>query len=275
MNLINIFESEQEIDQMLSTLNINDNSIIERIKNAIMKKRDDCSRTDIELIERERILKENINEIAQLDEAILTIEEQLKELKLERNRCEIDEETKKINEKKESNNECNEESITDIEHNKCSIQSSSSTYLPLKKCQKPETHSILCTMRILRQSIAAQKALIMKKLELNNCDKTHLDDEISKLQHLQKQYYALEKDISYNDEMLSRTEYCLSDDGDVSSDDILRGIGDSNSNSGESRDYKEKSSAMGSDDGNMSNNNSKSYRSDSLYSRSQLDNNCK
>lgn len=273
MSCQNVFESEQEVDQLLSNLSMNDSAIVDRIKSSILKKRADCERTDIELAERERILKENINEIAQLDEAILSIEEQLNALQAERVRCESGEETKKSDRESETAADNVHGNDADSEQLKSCLESPSCS--PLTKCQKPESHSVLCSMRILRQTIAAQKALIMKKLELNNCDKQHLDEEIAKLQQLQKQYYAYEKDVSYTDEMLGRTEYCLSDDGDLSSEDILRGPGgDSNSNSGESRDYKEKSSAMDSDDCNLSNGNCKSYRSDSLYSRSQLDNNC-
>lgn len=63
----------------------------------------------------------------------------------------------------------------------------------------------------------------MKNLELNNCDKNHLDEDISRLQHLQKQYYQYEKEITYSDEMLNRVNCCLSsDDGDISSEDILK-----------------------------------------------------
>lgn len=128
-------------------------------------------------------------------------------------------------------------------------------------------------MRILRQNIAAQKAQIMKNLELNNCDKNQLDDDIARLQQLQKQYYQYEKDMAYNDELPNRNDCCMSsDDGDISSEDILRGIhSDVNSNSSDGREHKEKFSAVSSDDTITR---SISYQSGSLISRSQLSNNC-
>lgn len=150
---------------------------------------------------------------------------------------------------------------------------------PEKTCQKPQVHSTLCGMRILRQNIAAQKAQIMKNLELNNCNKRELDEEIAKLQHMQKQYIAYEKDMAYNDETPNRTDFCLSsDEGDVSSEDFLRGIlGDAHSNSGESRDEKEKvsMSANNIDESVMVSGHNSSYRSNSLISRSQFDSGCK
>lgn len=151
-----------------------------------------------------------------------------------------------------------------------------STSSILKKCKSPQTHSIACAMRILRQNIAAQKAQIMKNLELNNCDKNQLDDDISKLQQLQKQYFQYERDITYGEEMSNRTDCCLSsDDGDISSEDILRGThSDVNSNSSEGgREMKEKYSAISSDGTTIDRR--MSYQSGSLISRSQLSNNCK
>lgn len=130
-------------------------------------------------------------------------------------------------------------------------------------------------MRILRQNIAAQKAQIMKNLELNNCDKNKLDEDISKLQQLQKQYFQYEKDIAYSDDLSNRVDCCISsDDGDISSEDILRGgHSDVNSNSSEGRENKEKGLTVGSDDNTVTH--SISYQSGSLISRSQLSSNCK
>lgn len=67
-----------------------------------------------------------------------------------------------------------------------------STSTLLEKFRNPQAHSILCAMRILRQNIATQKAQIMKNLEPNDCDKNQLDDNIAKLQQLQKQYVQYE-----------------------------------------------------------------------------------
>lgn len=136
-------------------------------------------------------------------------------------------------------------------------------------------HSIHCAMRILRQNIATQKAQIMKNLELNNCDKNQLDDDIAKLQQLQKQYFQYEKDIAYNDELPNRMDCCISsDDGDISSEDILRGINsDVNSNSSDGRENQEKYSGVGSDE-NTKIGRSISYQSSNLINRSQMSNNC-
>lgn len=143
-----------------------------------------------------------------------------------------------------------------------------------KKCASLQSHSITCTMRILRQNIAAQKAQIMKNLELNNCDKNHLDDDISRLQHLQKQYYKYEKEITYSDEMLNRENCCLSsDDGDISSEDILKCVNsDINSISSDGRENDEKYATVTSDINNSTH--SIPYQSRSPISRSQSNNNC-
>lgn len=246
--------SEINLEALLSALRVSTSPTSERIQNILTKKRTESEVIDLELLERERVLKENINEIAQLDETILSIDDQLRSLQTEKNELE-----KQLTAKET-------ESMTTIES-----QATHTAILSLKKCQKPQLHSILCTMRILRQSIATQKAQIMKKLELNNCGKHELDDEIAKLQQLQKQYYAYEKDVDFSEESINRTEYCLSseDGGDVSSEDLLRGIGaDAFSNSGE------KFSATGSDD--CTGIHCKTHHSnDSTNSRSQLDANCK
>lgn len=143
-----------------------------------------------------------------------------------------------------------------------------------KKCANPQSHSVACTMRILRQNIAAQKAQIMKNLELNNCDKNHLDEDISRLQQLQKQYYQYEKEITYNDEMLNRENCCLSsDDGDISSEDILKCLhSDINSISSDGRENDEKYATVASDVDTITH--SIAYQSSSPISRSQSNNNC-
>lgn len=143
-----------------------------------------------------------------------------------------------------------------------------------KKCTSPQSHSIACTMRILRQNIAAQKAQIMKNLELNNCDKNHLDEDIFRLQHLQKQYYQYEKEITYSDEILNRENYCLSsDDGDISSEDILKCLrSDINSISNDGRENDEKYATVTSDVNSIIRR--IRYQSSSPISRSQSNNNC-
>lgn len=172
--------------------------------------------------DKEKILKQNINEIAELDEAILSIGYELKELQVVR--------VQLMDTPGESKNDPMKP-----------VPTSSSLK---KSCQKPQVHSPLCVMRILRQNIATQKAQIMKNLELNSNNKLELDEDIAKLQNMQKQYMLLEKDMVYKDETPNRTDFCLSsDEGDVSSEDFLRSIlGDAHSISGVSRDDKEKMS---------------------------------
>lgn len=51
-----------------------------------------------------------------------------------------------------------------------------------------------CSLHILRKKIAAQKAFIMKNLELE-IDKVQLDKQINELQDLQKKYFAMEKQL--------------------------------------------------------------------------------
>ncbi|KAL5283822.1 KIF16B family protein [Megaselia abdita] len=51
-----------------------------------------------------------------------------------------------------------------------------------------------CSLHILRKKIAAQKAFIMKNLELE-IDKVQLDRQINELQDLQKKYFAMEKQL--------------------------------------------------------------------------------
>lgn len=157
----------------------------------------------------------------------------------------------------------------------------STSYNLLKKCLKPQTHSTLCAMRILRQNIAAQKAQIMKNLELNNFDKRQLDDEIAKLEHLKKQYVSYEKDMQmqYNEDPLNYGEYCCSsDEGDVSSEDIIRGpFFEDNSNSSEGHEQRRTFTPLSSDDNTITR--SISYQSNGVLMRSsQLtlnDNSCK
>lgn len=129
-------------------------------------------------------------------------------------------------------------------------------------------------MNLLRQKIAAQKAQIMKNLELNNCDKTRLDDEIMKLQNLQKRFFNYEKDMQYGDEM--RSEGCLSsDETELDSEIIYRDTSDENSNSSEGRIGKDKYlSRRLRDDRTVSQ--GVSYPASTITSRSQssMDNHC-
>lgn len=236
--------------------------------------REDIKHIDIALNEKEKILKNTIKEMAELDEAILLIDEELRQLLLMRS------ETFTSNSQNPTMNNhlvASWDNESDIEKEASAAMSTVISASTKKMCQKPQTHSTICSMRILRQNMAAQKAQIMKNLELNNCKKHELDLDICKLQNMQKQYILYEKDMAYNDETPNRTDFCLSsDEGDVSSEDFLRGIhGDANSNSGESRDDKGKVSAIGSDENVMSHGQSTTYRSHSLLSQYQLDSNSK
>lgn len=214
------------------------------------------------LNDKEKMLKESIKEIAELDEAILSIQDGLKELQLVR--------SKMMNSTDDQNSAINLVSswydTPDIEKETSTNAPKIISASPKKACQKPQVHSALCAMRILRQNIAAQKAQIMKNLELNNCNKQVLDEDIAKLQQMQKQYVLYEKDMAYNDETPNRADFCLSsDEGDVSSEDFLRGIrGDTNSNFDESRDDREKIlvSAINSDENVIA------------HGHSQLNSNC-
>lgn len=51
-----------------------------------------------------------------------------------------------------------------------------------------------CSMHAMRRKIAAQKALIMKKLEMN-VNKTELDEQIAELQELQRRYMKMEREL--------------------------------------------------------------------------------
>lgn len=62
-------------------------------------------------------------------------------------------------------------------------------------------------MHTLRKKIAAQKAQIMKNLEMGT-DKIELDRQIEDLQSLQKDYIKMEMAI---DQIRDRTDVCLSD----------------------------------------------------------------
>lgn len=53
-----------------------------------------------------------------------------------------------------------------------------------------------CAMQSLRQSIAFEKAKLMRNVEVNS-DKIVLDEGIDRLHALQRQYFALEKKIEY------------------------------------------------------------------------------
>lgn len=55
-----------------------------------------------------------------------------------------------------------------------------------------DSMSTHCPMHSLRRKIAAQKALIMKNLEMN-VNKSMLDEQIAELQELQKRYIKIEK----------------------------------------------------------------------------------
>lgn len=214
--------------------------------------------------DKEKFLKDNIKQIAELDEAIILIDDGLKELQLTR--------AQMLKPSSETNVGALLNSTTfGIEKETPAIVPAS----PKKACQKPQVHSALCAMRILRQNIAAQKAQIMKNLELNNCNKHELDEDIAKLQHMQKQYILYEKDMAYIDEMPNRADFCLSsDEGDVSSEDFLRGThADAHSNFGENRDEREKVSE--SPINVMVHSHSASCRSNSIVSRNQSDINCK
>lgn len=139
--------------------------------------------------------------------------------------------------------------------------------------QHGHAHKSKSEMNMLRQKIAVQKAQIMKNLELNNCDKSKLDDEIMKLQSLQKRYFNYEKDLQYGDEL--RSEGCLSsDETELDSDIIFRGdTSDENSNSSEGKD-KFLSRHLR-DDQTVSQ--GMSYPASTITSRSltSMDNNCK
>lgn len=247
------------------------------------------------MCDKEKTLKDNIKDIAQLDEGLLLIDEQYSGMLTERKKLEENEQTKQM--KNEDNNlmaafngldlsrmphtngTANKRDVEHSERNGSLTSTPNHSEAPststlLEKCRNPQAHSIHCAMRILRQNIATQKAQIMKNLELNNCDKNQLDDDIAKLQQLQKQYVQYEKDVSYNDEPPNRMEFCISDDGDISSEDLLRAINcDLNSNSSDGRENRGKYSAIGSDDTTMPAN--IAYANDGIISRSRLSNNCK
>lgn len=223
--------------------------------------------------EKEKLLKENIKAIAELDEAIISIEEELKEFQTARSQImtTTHKQNSEINLVTSWNN-----TSDNVKETLASVPPSISA-IPITEMtsEKPQAHSAFCIMRILRQNIATQKAQIMKNLELNNCNKQELDDDIAKLQHMQKQYILYEKDMVYNDEAPNCTDLCLSsDEGDVGSEDFLRGIlGDANSNSGESRDEREKvsTSANNNNENVIVHGHNTPYRSNSLISQSQLD----
>lgn len=219
------------------------------------------------LKDKENTLKDNIKRIAELDEAIILIDDRLEELQLSRLKIMTATE-ERIGENNLVTSLNSVTSVTGIERS-TNVPTNISTF-PNKTCQKPQEHSTLCAIRIIRQNIAAQKAQIMKNLELNNYNKDELDKDIAKLQHMQKQYIGYEKETVYNEETPNHTDFCFSsDEGDVSSQDFLHN--NKNSNSGESRD-----------DGERSKNNimnvrghGTSYRSDSPISQNQLNSNGK
>ncbi|XP_031637140.1 kinesin-like protein Klp98A isoform X2 [Contarinia nasturtii] len=153
----------------------------------------DVDQLKVELLEKEDALKENIKQIAELDETILIISEQQNELLRK---------MKKIT-KPEKNR-------TDILNR---IKNYKSASIESSDVEKPVTSNISneiednqkrSEMQSLLQKIAAQKDQIMKNLELNNCDKAQLDKDIATLQTLQKQY------IQYEQENGSTSD-CLND----------------------------------------------------------------
>lgn len=66
-----------------------------------------------------------------------------------------------------------------------------------------------CPMHSLRRKIAAQKALIMKNLEMN-VNKTKLDEQIAELQELQKRYVKMEKHALQNANSMDDHQLCCS-----------------------------------------------------------------
>lgn len=235
--------------------------------------RDELEHIHTALNDKEKILKDNIKQIAELDEAIISIDNGLGELQLTRSQmlAVTHEDSSGSNLATSWNN------ISDTEKETLAYLPRIISASPKKMCQKPQVHSALCVMRILRQNIAAQKAQIMKNLELNNCNKHELDEDIAKLQHMQKQYILYEKDMTYMDETPNRKDFCSSsDEGDGSSEDFLRGIlGDANSNSGESRDEREKVSVSAINIDEKVHGHGTSYSNNSLINQSQLNTNCK
>lgn len=123
-------------------------------------------------------------------------------------------------------------------------------------------------MYLLRQQIAAQKAQIMKQLELS-ADKNILDNEIAALQVLQKRYY--EKDWLQNgDEMRSEG----SDETELEMN--YRDTSDENSNSSEGRD-KYRAHRLHGDDPTVSQGGTSYYPASTITSGRSLasiDNNC-
>ncbi|XP_055849547.1 kinesin-like protein Klp98A isoform X1 [Episyrphus balteatus] len=71
-----------------------------------------------------------------------------------------------------------------------------------------------CSMHALRRKIAAQKALIMKNLEMD-ADKSQLDSQIAQLQELQRRYVKIEKELSLSGR--SHLECC--NDEEITYDD--------------------------------------------------------
>lgn len=237
----------------------------------------DVEYLQIDLLDKEKTLNENIRDVAQLDEGLLLIDEQYNSLLTERNQIQESKQTKKIKDENYlleifdgmnlgKSSQTNEASIKPVPTSEAASTSTLS-----EKCLSPQTHSIHCAMRTLRQNIATQKAQIMKNLELNSCDKNQLDNDIAKLQQLQKQYVQYEKDVCYVDELPSRMEFCISDDGDFCSEDLLRAVNcDLNSNSSDGRDNRDKYLAIRSNETTSPIN-----INNGIINKSRLSNNCK
>lgn len=232
----------------------------QRIQDALRKKQEEILQVEAELIEKEEFLNDNIKEIAELDETLLLLDDERKMLhtemgdmgKTERLRKTSDsslrqEVTRQLNELDINSNPTeleNDAFAGDIQGTmpiypsidmkwsifKTVFRFTASTSINHSHAGRNQSRN---EMYLLRQKIAAQKAQIMKNLEL--CDKTKLDDEIAKLQMLQRRYFNYEKDLQYGDEM--RSEGCLSsDETELDSEMIYRDTSDENSNSSEGRD---------------------------------------
>lgn len=95
---------------------------------------------EVELMEKEKVLKANINEIAHIDEAILLIDDQQKQLQLERNTMELN------NSAMHPDNESDSTNI-DINGNKTNIydHKTSENYIPTEIDRLNEQTSNLST----------------------------------------------------------------------------------------------------------------------------------
>lgn len=236
------------------------------------KQKEEIHQVETELAEKEELLNDNIREIADLDESVLLLDDERKILHSEMGEFGKTEKTRKTS-------DCNIQTddviarTLELDINSNPRNGNLDNFGDAEASTSGNHHQFTDSrsrseMNILRQKIAAQKAQIMKNLELNNCDKSKLDDEIMKLQSLQKRYFNYEKDLQYGDEM--RSEGCLSsDETELDSDLIYRDTSDENSNSSESRGGSRRIHG----DGTMG----QRYLASAITSRSQssMDNNCK